>query len=201
MLPAPRTMPISTPRSWTVLICSATALRRSGSVPYSSEPIRDSPDSFSRIRLKTGPSPPTEAESLPGSDRLQPRGELGTRANAELDERVVQVRLDRGHAEIQRGGDLGIAVAQCRNADHLALTGGQMCAVEPRLRRRRGRAHRCVQRAGIRGFDQRMQPPRRRDLLTGQVRGADAAKQTDAGDLAAVMAQIHRAGQLDSRRR
>src|SRR3954451_14482399 len=77
MLPAPRTIPISTPRSWTVLIWAATAFSRSGSVPYSSEPIRDSPESFSRIRLKTGPSPPTEAESLLGGDRLQPRGELG----------------------------------------------------------------------------------------------------------------------------
>src|SRR5258707_15421496 len=34
--------------------CCATAATRSGSVPYSSSPIRASPESFSRMRLKAG---------------------------------------------------------------------------------------------------------------------------------------------------
>src|SRR5438067_3340183 len=63
MLPAPRTIAISTPRSWTTLICCATACRRSGSVPKSSEPRRDSPESFRRTRRKTGCD--TRRESLP----------------------------------------------------------------------------------------------------------------------------------------
>src|SRR5258706_4525938 len=54
MLPAPRTIATSTPRSCTCLTCAATARSRSGSVPNSSEPMRDSPESFRSIRRKTG---------------------------------------------------------------------------------------------------------------------------------------------------
>src|SRR3977135_1906506 len=54
MLPAPTTIATSTPWSRTSVTWRATALTRSGSVPYSSSPIRASPESFSRIRLKAG---------------------------------------------------------------------------------------------------------------------------------------------------
>src|SRR3954462_15871594 len=60
MLPAPSTIATSTPRSWMTLISWATALSRSGSVPKSREPMRDSPDSFSRIRRKAGASSATD---------------------------------------------------------------------------------------------------------------------------------------------
>src|SRR3954447_15587200 len=60
MLPAPTTIAIWTPSSWTRAISAATARTRTGSVPYSSEPIRDSPESFRRIRLKAA----TRAETL-----------------------------------------------------------------------------------------------------------------------------------------
>src|ERR671930_780780 len=54
MLPAPSTIAISTPRSCSCLTWAATARSRSGSVPKSSEPMRDSPESFRRIRRKSG---------------------------------------------------------------------------------------------------------------------------------------------------
>src|SRR5919198_4742869 len=54
MLPAPTTTAISTPFAETSLICLVIASTRSGSVPYSSEPISASPESFSRTRLKRG---------------------------------------------------------------------------------------------------------------------------------------------------
>src|ERR1700722_148417 len=54
MLPAPTTIATSTPASRTSLTWRATAATRSGSVPNSSSPIRASPESFKRMRLKTG---------------------------------------------------------------------------------------------------------------------------------------------------
>src|SRR5688500_8397455 len=54
MFPAPTTTAISTPRSVTAWICSLICSIRAGSVPYSSEPIRASPETFSRTRVKTG---------------------------------------------------------------------------------------------------------------------------------------------------
>src|SRR5687768_5068569 len=54
MLPAPTTTAISTPRPVTELICSLICSIRSGSVPYSSVPIRASPEIFSSTRLKAG---------------------------------------------------------------------------------------------------------------------------------------------------
>src|SRR5919109_482266 len=57
MLPAPTTIATSTPRRCTRATAPAIARIRSGSVPYSSWPISDSPDSLSSRRLKTaGPS-------------------------------------------------------------------------------------------------------------------------------------------------
>src|SRR5439155_26586529 len=54
MFPAPTTIATSTPWSRTAVTCRATAVTRSGSVPYSSSPISASPESFRRMRLKTG---------------------------------------------------------------------------------------------------------------------------------------------------
>src|SRR5919201_3618384 len=54
MFPAPTTIAISTPLVCTSTISSATASIVSRSIPYSSPPISDSPESLSRIRLKTG---------------------------------------------------------------------------------------------------------------------------------------------------
>src|SRR5918992_1346500 len=54
MFPAPSTTAISTPRSCRPLIWRATLRTTSGSVPYSRSPIRASPESFSRMRLKAG---------------------------------------------------------------------------------------------------------------------------------------------------
>src|SRR3954452_12538463 len=54
MLPAPTTTASSTPRSWTAASSAATALTFAGSVPYSSEPMRDSPESLIRTRLNAG---------------------------------------------------------------------------------------------------------------------------------------------------
>src|SRR5947209_6533028 len=54
MLPPPTTIATSTPRPCVVATSAAIALTHSGSVPYSSSPISASPESFSRIRRKTG---------------------------------------------------------------------------------------------------------------------------------------------------
>src|SRR4051794_11139402 len=54
MLPAPTTIAISRPRSRWRAICPATACTRSGSTPYSSVPMRDSPESLIRTRVKRG---------------------------------------------------------------------------------------------------------------------------------------------------
>src|SRR3954451_10193609 len=56
MLPAPSTTAIWTPRSCTALSWSAIDPTVAGSVPYSSGPIRASPESLIRTRLKTGSS-------------------------------------------------------------------------------------------------------------------------------------------------
>src|SRR5919109_3217974 len=54
MFPAPTTSATSTPRAVTEVTCWAIRATRSGSVPYSSEPIRASPETFSSTRLKRG---------------------------------------------------------------------------------------------------------------------------------------------------
>src|SRR3954467_14999398 len=50
MLPPPTTTATSTPSAWTRSTCSAMALMRSGSAPYSRAPISASPESFRRMR-------------------------------------------------------------------------------------------------------------------------------------------------------
>src|SRR2546423_9052973 len=66
MLPPPTTTATCTPRSTTCLICVAIASMRARSAPYSSGPIRASPDSFRRTRRKAGwrPSPSTAAGGI-----------------------------------------------------------------------------------------------------------------------------------------
>src|SRR3954447_2787014 len=54
MLPPPTTSAISTPRACTLRTCSAIAAIRSRSAPYGTSPFSASPDSFSRMRPKTG---------------------------------------------------------------------------------------------------------------------------------------------------
>src|SRR3954452_22243124 len=77
MLPAPTTIASSTPSSWTRAISAATARTRSGSVPYSREPMRDSPESLIRTRLKTGLLTKREPSETPDADVLAVlRGEV-----------------------------------------------------------------------------------------------------------------------------
>src|SRR5579872_2937341 len=54
MLPPPGTIASCTPDSTTPRTAAAIATTRAGSVPYSSRPMRASPDSFSSTRVKTG---------------------------------------------------------------------------------------------------------------------------------------------------
>src|SRR5690242_20435343 len=79
MLPAPTTTASSTPRSRTAASSAATALTFAGSVPYSSEPIRDSPESLIRILLNCGVSiTDSEPYETPDDDVLAGlRGEVG----------------------------------------------------------------------------------------------------------------------------
>src|SRR5919204_109480 len=96
MLPAPTTIAISTPRSRTWAIWPATAWTRSGSVPYSSDPIRDSPESLSRTRLKRGSSTPRmlfpHAKAHEAADDHVLAG-LGRKLGAQLLDRLVLVAL------------------------------------------------------------------------------------------------------------
>src|SRR3712207_1047780 len=64
MLPPPTTTATSTPRSATCLICAAMAAMRSLSAPYSSGPIRASPESFRRIRRNAGVRAPFPSTGL-----------------------------------------------------------------------------------------------------------------------------------------
>src|SRR5919201_53435 len=66
MFPAPTTIAISTPSAWTATISSATASIVARSIPYSRSPISDSPESFSRMRRKTGR--PASARATVSSD-------------------------------------------------------------------------------------------------------------------------------------
>src|SRR5204863_4579248 len=60
MLPPPTTIAISTPRRQTRCTSAAMAAMRSASAPYSALPIRASPESFRRMRLKAGRAPSVE---------------------------------------------------------------------------------------------------------------------------------------------
>src|SRR5918994_676425 len=61
MFPAPTTIAISTPRSWSSAISSAICSTSCRSSPCSLSPIRASPDSFSRMRRKAGLLPSCSA--------------------------------------------------------------------------------------------------------------------------------------------
>src|SRR5215211_1818165 len=98
MLPAPTTRATSTPRSvtsWTWRLIRSTC---AGSVPYSSEPIRASPESFRRMRLKAGSGIRPESLFLSHQEAGEacdpdvlagPRGELG----AQLLDRLALVAV------------------------------------------------------------------------------------------------------------
>src|SRR6476469_5267320 len=91
MLPAPTTTASSTPRSRTAASSAATALTFAGSVPYSREPMRDSPESLIRTRLNALATDRKPYET-PDDDVLAGlRGEVG----AQLLDRllVLDVRL------------------------------------------------------------------------------------------------------------
>src|SRR4051794_21004647 len=64
MLPPPTTIAISTPRRDTRCTSAAMAAIRSASAPYSASPMRASPESFSRTRLKPGCAPSGEGCAL-----------------------------------------------------------------------------------------------------------------------------------------
>src|SRR4051794_18480405 len=166
MLPAPRTMAISTPSSWTRLIWSAMRPSVSGSVPKSSGPMRASPDSFSRIRLNAGTLArllaDREAREPPDDDVLaRLRRELG----ADLLDRLavvlvrVDVRLLEQHDLLEPLVDLALGGALARvlgDVGHLrggdaqllgARVGGHLLLGDV-LRRRGGDVQRDVAREG-----------------------------------------------------
>src|SRR3954452_15695071 len=136
MLPAPRTMAISTPSSWTRLTWSAMRPSVSGSVPKSSGPMRASPDSFSRIRLNAGTLArllaDREAREPPDDDVLaRLRRELG----ADLLDRLavvlvrVDVRLLEQHDLLEPLVDLALGGALARvlwDVGHLAGVDAQL---------------------------------------------------------------------------
>src|SRR3954447_24640362 len=64
MLPPPTTIATSTPRWDTRCTSAAIAAMRSASAPYSASPMRASPESFSRTRLKAGCAPSVEGCAL-----------------------------------------------------------------------------------------------------------------------------------------
>src|SRR5215217_9091901 len=90
MFPAPTTIATSTPRSWTCLIWPATAATRSGSVPYSSAPMRASPESLSRTLWKTALLTDGEPREAPDHHVL---AGLGREVGAEVLDRLAVVLL------------------------------------------------------------------------------------------------------------
>src|SRR3954468_3843776 len=98
MLPPPTTTEICTPRCCTRRTRSALAAIRSRSAPYSSEPIRASPESFRRTRSKAGGA----LWGAPTSSRATrtPRGPLGLLAHLEAGEAADHDVL----AGLRRGG-------------------------------------------------------------------------------------------------
>src|SRR3954454_782769 len=126
MLPAPSTTATSTPSSRTRLICSAIAASFAGSVPKSSEPMRASPDSFSRIRENFGSAANLEPREALDDDVLAGlRRQLG----AEVLDRLaavlvgVDVLLSEEHDLLEPLVDLALRGALARvlgDIGHLA---------------------------------------------------------------------------------
>src|SRR5436305_12617785 len=126
MLPPPTTTAISTPRSAPRFTSVAIASIRARSAPYSSGPIRASPDNLSSTRRKAGwrPSPSTpvpEAIGLVGAhhEALEAADDhvlagLGRELRAELLDRLavvavgVHVRLPQEHALVQPLGEAAL---------------------------------------------------------------------------------------------
>src|SRR3954454_1686691 len=113
MLPAPRTIATSMPSSCSALIWSAMRPSVSGSVPKSRSPMRASPESFSRIRLKAGTCllAHGEAREAPDDDVL---AGLGRQLGADLLDRLalvlvgVDVLLAQEHDLIEPLADLAL---------------------------------------------------------------------------------------------
>src|SRR5919109_237049 len=103
MLPAPTTSATSTPRAATEVICSAIRVTRSGSVPYSSDPISASPESFSRTRLKRGDAIGWRSYGLQRA--FTPRA-CAPKA------RPVRPRLVLPHLEAREAGDANMLLLQ-----------------------------------------------------------------------------------------
>src|SRR3954447_21656121 len=99
--PPPTTAP-RTPRALPPAIARAMAAIRAGSAPYDRSPISASPESFSRIRWKTGSVrsllPDLEAREAPHDDVL---AGVGRQLGPQLLERLsaVQVVVDVALAE------------------------------------------------------------------------------------------------------
>src|SRR5947208_14692495 len=91
MLPPPTTIATSTPRRHTRCTSAAMAAIRSASAPYSALPIRASPESFSRTRLKAGRAP--SVEGCPANPRL---GLFAYLIPGEAADHDVLARLRRG---------------------------------------------------------------------------------------------------------
>src|SRR6478672_9193396 len=109
MLPAPTTTASSTPRCWTWASSAATERTFSGSVPYSREPMRDSPESLIRT-LRKALSLLTDGKPYETPDHDVLAG-LRREVRAELLDRlaVVVIALDVGLLEED---DLLVPLAQ-----------------------------------------------------------------------------------------
>src|SRR3954453_6699626 len=92
MLPPPTTIANSTPRSHTRCTSAAIAAMGSASAPYSALPIRASPESFRRMRLKAGRAPSAEGCALTSKLSLR----LAALEASEAPDHDVLTRLRRG---------------------------------------------------------------------------------------------------------
>src|SRR3954469_19474639 len=108
MLPPPTTTEICTPRCWTRRTWSAIRAIRSGSAPYSSGPIRASPESFRRTRSKAGGA----LSCAPTSSRA-----ISRRARDAGPHRQAAVKARR------RPSSLGAHLEAGEAADHDVLAG------------------------------------------------------------------------------
>src|SRR4051812_38701631 len=122
MLPAPSTIATSVPRSRTRAICSAMAASLAGSVPKSSEPIRASPESFSRTRPNFGSAANLEpGEALDHDVLAGLRRELGAQLLDRLPAMLVgiDVLLLEEHDLLEPLAQLALRRALARLLGHV----------------------------------------------------------------------------------
>src|SRR5690348_2161189 len=98
MLPPPTTIATSTPRWQTRCTSAAIAAIRSASAPYSALPMRASPESFRRTRLKAGRAP-----SVEGWPANCPRLLADLEASEAPDHHVLARLRGRGRAQLLDG--------------------------------------------------------------------------------------------------